>query len=205
MSCAALAARAHSGLGASTSGRPCRQVGPESYAWQSESWYRCFKTPSIHHRVSGRVHGLCKVGWFRVTAAAAAAASPESPGLVLPPSDFSRIRKAVYIGSSVDLKGCPPEKYPEFAVIGRSNVGKSSLINMLTQNDKLAKVSKEPGQPLATCQSYGSRWKYNSTTKPHKCHYYLWLHTEDNPYTVPHRCFCNSLRCRAYAFLHGIF
>jgi GTP-binding protein len=59
--------------------------------------------------------------------------------------DFSRVRKSVFIGSSVDLKGCPPQDYPEFAVIGRSNVGKSSLINMLTQNSKLAKVSKEPG------------------------------------------------------------
>eukprot|EP00877_Chromochloris_zofingiensis_P001108 jgi/Chrzof1/10999/Cz05g19320.t1 len=63
----------------------------------------------------------------------------------LPPGDFSRVKKATYISSSVDLKGCPPEKYAEFAVIGRSNVGKSSLVNMLAQSSKLAKVSKEPG------------------------------------------------------------
>lgn len=49
------------------------------------------------------------------------------------------------MSSSVTLKQCPPEKYAEFAVIGRSNVGKSSLINMLTETDGLAKVSKEPG------------------------------------------------------------
>jgi GTP-binding protein len=55
------------------------------------------------------------------------------------------VKKAVYVSSSVDLKGCPPQSHPEFAVIGRSNVGKSSLINMLTQSNKLAKVSKNPG------------------------------------------------------------
>lgn len=65
--------------------------------------------------------------------------------LTLPPSEFAKVRKAVYVSSSVDLKGCPPQSLPEFAVIGRSNVGKSSLINMLTQSNKLAKVSKNPG------------------------------------------------------------
>jgi ribosome biogenesis GTPase A len=65
--------------------------------------------------------------------------------LTLPASDFARVKKAVYVSSSVDLKGCPPQSHPEFAVIGRSNVGKSSLINMLTQSNKLAKVSKNPG------------------------------------------------------------
>ena len=74
-------------------------------------------------------------------AAAAAATAPK-----LPPGDFSRVKKAVFVGSAVDLRQCPPDgKLPEFAVIGRSNVGKSSLINMLTSNDKLARVSKEPG------------------------------------------------------------
>lgn len=66
--------------------------------------------------------------------------------LDLPSAEFSRVRKSVYVSSSVDLKGCPPERHPEFAVIGRSNVGKSSIINLLTSNDKLAKVSKEPGR-----------------------------------------------------------
>jgi GTP-binding protein len=65
--------------------------------------------------------------------------------LTLPPSEFAKVRKAVYVSSSVDLRGCPPQSLPEFAVIGRSNVGKSSLINMLTQSNKLAKVSKQPG------------------------------------------------------------
>jgi hypothetical protein len=100
----------------------------------------------MHEGTYTGLQGLHRSLRYNSPARTAATASSESPGLVLPPSDFSRIQKAVYVGSSVDIKGCPPEKYPEFAVIGRSNVGKSSLINMLTQDDKLAKVSKEPGQ-----------------------------------------------------------
>lgn len=65
--------------------------------------------------------------------------------LHLPPPDNARINKAVFVKSSASVPDCPPSKFPEFAVIGRSNVGKSSLINCLTGNDKLAKVSKEPG------------------------------------------------------------
>ncbi|MCU0455047.1 MAG: ribosome biogenesis GTP-binding protein YihA/YsxC [Bacteroidales bacterium] len=41
---------------------------------------------------------------------------------------------------------CPPGIYPEFAFIGRSNVGKSSLINMLSGNNRLARISGEPGK-----------------------------------------------------------
>lgn len=65
--------------------------------------------------------------------------------LDLPPPVNSRVHKSVFIKSSASVKECPPANFPEFAVIGRSNVGKSSLINCLTGNDKLAKVSKEPG------------------------------------------------------------
>ncbi|GLC37751.1 hypothetical protein PLESTB_001473100 [Pleodorina starrii] len=65
--------------------------------------------------------------------------------LDLPPPLNSNIRKAEFIKSSTRVADCPPDKLPEFALIGRSNVGKSSLINSLTRNDKLAKVSKEPG------------------------------------------------------------
>jgi GTP-binding protein len=56
------------------------------------------------------------------------------------------IKEARFISSSPDLKGCPPPKLPEFAFIGRSNVGKSSLINMLTNRSKLAKTSSTPGK-----------------------------------------------------------
>ncbi|EFJ40821.1 hypothetical protein VOLCADRAFT_69046 [Volvox carteri f. nagariensis] len=66
--------------------------------------------------------------------------------LDLPPPLNSNIRNAAFIKSSTRVADCPPDKLPEFALIGRSNVGKSSLINSLTRNDKLAKVSKEPGK-----------------------------------------------------------
>jgi GTP-binding protein len=58
----------------------------------------------------------------------------------------SIVREARFISSSPDLKGCPPPELPEFAFIGRSNVGKSSLINMLTSQKKLAKISTTPGK-----------------------------------------------------------
>ncbi len=56
------------------------------------------------------------------------------------------IKKATYIISSPGYEGCPAPDKPEYAFIGRSNVGKSSLINMLCNNDKLAKTSGSPGK-----------------------------------------------------------
>jgi GTP-binding protein len=56
------------------------------------------------------------------------------------------IKKAVYLVSSPDFEKCPAPDRPEYAFIGRSNVGKSSLINMLCNNDKLAKTSGNPGK-----------------------------------------------------------
>lgn len=56
------------------------------------------------------------------------------------------IKKAEFIKSSPDQKDCPPENIPEYAFIGRSNVGKSSLINMITNRNNLAKTSGKPGK-----------------------------------------------------------
>ena len=56
------------------------------------------------------------------------------------------IKSAKYVISSPDVASCPVSDKPEFAFIGRSNVGKSSLINMLCDNNKLAKTSAEPGK-----------------------------------------------------------
>ena len=56
------------------------------------------------------------------------------------------IKKAKYLISSPDYTKCPVPDRPEYAFIGRSNVGKSSLINMLCNNDKLAKTSNSPGK-----------------------------------------------------------
>ncbi len=56
------------------------------------------------------------------------------------------IISATYIISSPSYKQCPPADKPEYAFIGRSNVGKSSLINMLTNKKLLAKISATPGK-----------------------------------------------------------
>ena len=57
-----------------------------------------------------------------------------------------KIEKIEFVCSSPSLKFCPKEDIPEFAFIGRSNVGKSSLINMLASHKGLAKVSGTPGK-----------------------------------------------------------
>ena len=56
------------------------------------------------------------------------------------------IKSSEYIISSPDYTNCPAPDRPEYAFIGRSNVGKSSLINMLVNNQKLAKTSGSPGK-----------------------------------------------------------
>lgn len=58
------------------------------------------------------------------------------------------IKKSVFTISSAKLSQCPKTEQAEFAFIGRSNVGKSSLINMLTNNKRLAKTSSTPGKTL---------------------------------------------------------
>lgn len=56
------------------------------------------------------------------------------------------IKSAQFMQSVTDWKKCPTAHLPEYAFIGRSNVGKSSLINMLVRNSKLAKTSSKPGK-----------------------------------------------------------
>ena len=58
------------------------------------------------------------------------------------------ITSASFVISSPDVMQCPQTTIPEYAFIGRSNVGKSSLINMLAHNPKLAKTSQKPGKTL---------------------------------------------------------
>ncbi|MGB1450574.1 MAG: GTPase, partial [Marinirhabdus sp.] len=57
-----------------------------------------------------------------------------------------KIRSAEFVISNSDVAKCPKERLPEYAFIGRSNVGKSSLINMLVQRKSLAKTSGRPGK-----------------------------------------------------------
>lgn len=58
------------------------------------------------------------------------------------------IKSAEFIISNTDIRKCPDGDLNEYAFIGRSNVGKSSLINMLTDNKKLAQTSSTPGKTL---------------------------------------------------------
>lgn len=57
-----------------------------------------------------------------------------------------QIKSANFKASAPDLASCPEARWPEFALIGRSNVGKSSLINLLTRKKDLALVSATPGK-----------------------------------------------------------
>jgi GTP-binding protein len=57
-----------------------------------------------------------------------------------------QVSDASYLGSFASVKSCPASTLPEYAFVGRSNVGKSSLINMLTQKKSLARVSNSPGK-----------------------------------------------------------
>ena len=79
------------------------------------------------------------------------------------------IKKAAYLISSPDHTKCPAADRPEYAFIGRSNVGKSSLINMLCNNDKLAKTSNSPGKTQMI-----NHFEITSTLKPGEFHEQKW-------------------------------
>ena len=57
-----------------------------------------------------------------------------------------KIKTAEFIVSNSEVDKCPKDQIPEYAFIGRSNVGKSSLINMITNHKNLAKTSGRPGK-----------------------------------------------------------
>ncbi len=57
-----------------------------------------------------------------------------------------QIKSASFVASAAQVDQCPPENKPEFAFIGRSNVGKSSLLNMLVDKKGMAKTSSTPGK-----------------------------------------------------------
>ncbi|MCX6250367.1 MAG: ribosome biogenesis GTP-binding protein YihA/YsxC [Bacteroidetes bacterium] len=69
------------------------------------------------------------------------------------------IETSAFICSSPNFKSCPDSDYPEFAFIGRSNVGKSSLINFLLNRKGLAKVSQQPGKTRMVNHFYvNNKW-----------------------------------------------
>ena len=59
-----------------------------------------------------------------------------------------KINNSVFEKSSKDISLCPSNKLPEYALVGRSNVGKSSLVNSLLNNKKIAKTSSTPGKTI---------------------------------------------------------
>ena len=65
-----------------------------------------------------------------------------------PKKIYMDIKSARFVISNTDVRKCPQDGKPEYAFIGRSNVGKSSLINMLTRQNKLAMTSSTPGKTL---------------------------------------------------------
>lgn len=70
------------------------------------------------------------------------------------------ISSAIFDRSAPDLASCPDESLPEFAFIGRSNVGKSSLLNMLAGKHELARVSPRPGfTKLINFFTMSKRWR----------------------------------------------
>ncbi len=59
---------------------------------------------------------------------------------------MSHYKKTTFLLSAADIKQLPPDQGIEVAIVGRSNAGKSSVLNCITQNKKLARVSKTPGR-----------------------------------------------------------
>ena len=69
------------------------------------------------------------------------------------------IKSANYVTSALDVMSCPGSDQPEFAIIGRSNVGKSSLLNLLVGRKALARVSGTPGHTqMINFFSINDRW-----------------------------------------------
>lgn len=71
-----------------------------------------------------------------------------------------KILSAVFETSAAALRSCPPASMPEFAFIGRSNVGKSTLINLLAEKKELAMVSAQPGKTrLINFFAVNNQWR----------------------------------------------
>lgn len=71
---------------------------------------------------------------------------PGSNIVIGPYAGHSQIKEIEFVKSSSRAKDCPKDERPEFAILGRSNVGKSSLINTLVKRKEVALTSKKPGR-----------------------------------------------------------
>ena len=65
-----------------------------------------------------------------------------------------KIKKAEFVISNTDIKKCPAPDMAEYAFIGRSNVGKSTLINLITDRKSLAKTSVKPDKTQLTTKAF---------------------------------------------------
>lgn len=79
----------------------------------------------------------------------------------------AQVSQAEFVKSSVRTEDCPSDGLPEFALVGRSNVGKSSLLNSLVRRKKLALTSKKPGQLLQRFLNY--RFSMQCNAKNNLC------------------------------------
>lgn len=70
---------------------------------------------------------------------------PGSNIVLGPYAGEAKVKEVQFMGSSIRPKDCPKDERPEFAMLGRSNVGKSSLINSLVRKKEVALTSKKPG------------------------------------------------------------
>ena len=70
---------------------------------------------------------------------------PGSNIVLGPYAGDSRVKEVEFVKSSARARDCPKDNKPEFAILGRSNVGKSSLINALVRKKEVALTSKKPG------------------------------------------------------------
>lgn len=73
---------------------------------------------------------------------------PGSNIVVGPYAGHAQIKEVEFVKSSGRAKDCPKDGRPEFAILGRSNVGKSSLINALVRKKEVALTSKKPGKTI---------------------------------------------------------
>lgn len=150
------------------------------------------------HSVNRRTRTAAAVGAARAvqTAATSAAAYAKSMDdgfkyfeLELPPPVNSRVKKADFVRSSTKTADCPKDKKHEFAVIGRSNVGKSSLINSLAESKGLARTSKNPG---ASPPAWATHTQPSTHSLPHADKQMAACHACRQPpsflcNTIPHR------------------
>ncbi|CAM0872115.1 unnamed protein product [Alopecurus aequalis] len=103
------------------------------------------RTP-VPPRVSVNTALFFPPGVERDAAVTAEMVLPGSNIVVGPYAGDARVKEAEFIGCSAHARECPKDDRPEFAVLGRSNVGKSSLINALTRRKEAALTSKKPGK-----------------------------------------------------------